>query len=331
MRRIYPSYCLIFILLFVHQKALATISERADVQQFIQEMVTEHEFDVEELTLVFNEAKFSEAIFKAISRPAEAKPWYKYRPIFLTKDRIKLGVKFLKENEATLLRAEQIYGVPVEIIVAIIGVETRYGKHAGNYKVVNSLSTLAFNYPKRSKFFRSELKHFFLMTREQLMDPLVVKGSYAGAMGIPQFISSSFRNFAIDFDDDKVIDIWENSADAIGSVGNYFKEHGWKAGQAVASPAQVKDDKYLAVLTKGLKPHMDTTQLEGYGISSMDLPEEKEALKLLKYELKESSEFWLGFDNFYVITRYNHSALYAMAVFQLSQAIRTEYDAKYQQ
>ncbi len=331
MRRIYPSYCLIFILLFVYQKASATISERPDVQQFIQEMVAEHEFDVEELTLIFNEAKLSEAIVKAISRPAEAKPWYKYRPIFLTKDRIKLGVKFLKENEATLLRAEQIYGVPVEVIVAIIGVETRYGKHAGNYKVVNSLSTLAFNYPKRSKFFRSELKHFFLMTREQHMDPLVVKGSYAGAMGIPQFISSSFRNFAIDFDDDKVIDIWGNSADAIGSVGNYFKEHGWKAGQAVASPAQVKDDKYLAVLTKGLKPHMDTTQLEGYGISSVDLPEEKKALKFLEYELKEGSEFWLGFDNFYVITRYNHSALYAMAVFQLSQAIRTEYDAKYPQ
>ncbi|MFT5505279.1 MAG: membrane-bound lytic murein transglycosylase B, partial [Gammaproteobacteria bacterium] len=198
MRIFNPVFGLIFILLFVFQTTNAALIDRPEVKEFIDEMVVEHDFDAEMLTDIFDKATLSKSIVKAISRPAEAKPWYMYRPIFLTDDRINSGVKFLQQYEETLFRAEQVYGVPVEVIVAIIGVETRYGKHAGGYKVINSLSTLAFDYPKRSKFFRSELKEFLLMTREQGMDPLLVMGSYAGAMGIPQFISSSFRNFAID-------------------------------------------------------------------------------------------------------------------------------------
>ena len=177
MRIFNPVFGLIFILLFVFQTTNAALIDRPEVKEFIDEMVVEHDFDAEMLTDIFDKATLSKSIVKAISRPAEAKPWYMYRPIFLTDDRINSGVKFLQQYEETLLRAEQVYGVPVEVIVAIIGVETRYGKHAGGYKVINSLSTLAFDYPKRSKFFRSELKEFLLMTREQGMDPLLVMGS----------------------------------------------------------------------------------------------------------------------------------------------------------
>jgi len=328
MFRIKPLFSLLSILIFVNQTTLATIVDRPEVQEFINEMHVEHNFNVDELTRIFDKTRLSKSIVEAISRPAEAKPWYKYRPIFLTEDRIKLGVKFLRKNEQTLLQAEKAYGVPIEIIVAIIGVETRYGKHAGKYKVINSLSTLAFNYPKRSKFFRSELKEFLIMTREQKMDPLSVKGSYAGAMGIPQFISSSFRHYAVDFDEDGKIDIWDNPVDAIGSVGNYFKQHGWQADKTIVTPARVVSDKYLAVLTKGLEPHIRLSELAEFDISADQIPDDNPEIKFLEYQLENGSEFWLGHDNFYVITRYNHSALYAMAVFQLSKEIRAANNAK---
>jgi peptidoglycan lytic transglycosylase B len=328
MNRFNTFFGLFYLLIFVSQPVAANFEQRPEVTKFIDEMVAEHNFDALSLSESFSRVKLSKSIVEAISRPAEAKPWYKYRPIFLTKDRIKLGVKFLHDNKKTLLRAEQVYGVPAEIITAIIGVETRYGKHAGRYKVINSLSTLAFNYPKRSKFFRSELKHFFLLAREQKMEPHTVMGSYAGAMGIPQFISSSYRNYAIDFDGDDFIDIWNNPVDAIGSVGNYFKVHGWQAGKVVAVRAIVENDKYLAALSKGLEPHLAVSELENYGITAKQSLTNDVKIKLLEYEQKDGSEFWLGFDNFYVITRYNHSALYAMAVYQLAEEIRILYEAK---
>ena len=320
-----PLFLLISLSMFALPVFSDGLSERDDVRQFIQEMVDEHDFEREALTHHFASAKIANSILKAISRPAEAKPWYKYRKIFLTSDRIKQGAKFLEENYETLKRAESIYGVPVEIIVAIIGVETRYGRHAGKYKVLDSLSTLAFEYPKRSKFFRSELKEFFLLAREQGLNPLDVKGSYAGAMGIPQFISSSYRNFAVDFDDDGKIDIWDNPVDAIGSVGNYFKKHGWQAGEEVAVKARVEGDAYLAVLSKGLEPHINTSELYEYGISSDSMIVEDSEIKFLEYELDKGSEFWIGYKNFYVITRYNHSSLYAMAVYQLAGEIADKY------
>jgi membrane-bound lytic murein transglycosylase B len=321
MNRFTPLIGLLFLLLFVEQSVSASLEERSEVVEFINEMVLEHNFDADSLSAIFAQVELSKSIIKAITRPAEAKPWYKYRPIFLTRERTKQGLKFLRDNEKTLARAEQVYGVPAEIITAIIGVETRYGKHAGRYKVINSLSTLAFNYPKRSKFFRSELKHFFLLAREQKMDPHSVMGSYAGAMGIPQFISSSYRNYAVDFDGDGFIDIWNNPVDAIGSVGNYFKLHGWKAGEAVADRANVEDDRYLAALSKGLEPEIEVSELAEYGITAQGKPPAHTRIKLLEYEMKEGHEYWLGYDNFYVITRYNHSALYAMAVYQLAEEI----------
>ncbi|MGK0298407.1 MAG: membrane-bound lytic murein transglycosylase B, partial [Gammaproteobacteria bacterium] len=218
---------ILLFLIIMSQFVYADIHNEPDVQKFINQMVQKHGFNIKHLNTVFSKAKISTSILDAISRPAEAMPWYKYRQIFIRKDRIELGRKFITENKELLDAAEDKFGVPPEIIAAIIGVETRYGSNKGSYNVVDSLVTLGFRYPKRASFFRSELEHFLLLAREQGIDPNIIKGSYAGAMGIPQFISSSYRTYAIDFDNDGKIDIWENVADAIGSVANYFKMHGW--------------------------------------------------------------------------------------------------------
>lgn len=317
------------ILLFVVSgiNTHASIIERDDVKAFINSMVVEHGFELDGLNAVFKRIKLSETIVKAISRPAEALPWYKYRPIFLKSKRINLGVEFWKEHKTELAKAESQYGVPAEIIVSIIGVETRYGRNVGKYKVINSLATLAFNYPKRAEFFKNELQQYLLLVREQGVDPHAVKGSYAGAMGIPQFISSSYRRYAVDFDNDGLIDIWKNPIDAIGSVANYFKVHGWKADRLIAKPAHIKGMKYVQLLTNELKPEIPIDELVGFGITvENDFPA-GEKVKLLELENENGGEYWLGFENFYVITRYNHSLLYAMAVYQLAMEIRLKYMA----
>lgn len=318
---------LILCLLFVMDTS-AGILERDDVQVFIKEMSERHGFDPDKLRDVFRSVTISERVLEAISRPAESLPWYKYRSIFVRPDRIRLGVDFMSENRDLLKRAEDEYGVPMEIITAIIGVETRYGGHKGGYKVIDSLSTLAFFYPKRAEFFRSELEQFLLLAREQDLDPRSVTGSYAGAMGIPQFISSSYRNYAVDFDDDGRIDIWSNPADAIGSVANYFKLHDWRRGDTIAVPASVKGEEYTRILGDGLEPDVRVRELPDYGVFPSRTVNDNEMVRLLELEQAEGSDFWLGLHNFYVITRYNHSALYAMAVYQLSRAISENYQAR---
>ena len=306
---------------FVAQYVQADIHQEADVQDFIGEMVQKHGFDKSELDSIFSRVKISNSILDAISKPAESMPWYKYRKIFIRKDRIELGRKFIKQNNDLLISAENEYGVPPEIIAAIIGVETRYGGNTGRYKVIDSLVTLGFRYPKRASFFRSELEQFLLLAREQGLDPHSVTGSYAGAMGIPQFISSSYRQYAVDFDKDGRIDIWENPADAIGSVANYFKMHGWERGQEITIKANVTGNQYEEVVGNTLEPDKKFKELIQYGITSKTPVAEDESAKLLMYELENGKEFWLGLKNFYVITRYNHSSLYAMAVYQLSREL----------
>lgn len=308
------------------QAVYAQVQDEEEVKKFVDEMVAKHGFNESQLISVFSQVNISDSILEAISRPAEAKPWYQYRPIFIQDERIRMGAEFLAQHRDILLDAEQQFGVPPEIITAIIGVETRYGKNAGNYKVIDSLVTLGFKYPKRGAFFRSELEQFLLLTREQKIDPHTVKGSYAGAMGIPQFISSSFRNFAIDFDKDGSIDIWNNPADAIGSVANYFSKHGWVSGQPVVAKAQVTGDRYRELIDKKLEPDLTLMQLSAYGVSPESEHQADTRAKLLSYQMEVGEQLWLGFKNFYVITRYNHSALYAMAVYQLADAIirRTE-------
>ena len=302
-------------------------TQRADVRAFMDEMVKKYGFTMSGLKSVFSHVELSESVLKAISRPAEKLPWYKYRRIFLQPDRVRKGIEFWRENAKVLDQAHGIYGVPDEIIVAIIGVETHYGKRAGKYKVINSLATLAFAYPERADFFRGELEQFLLMTREQGYDPTSITGSYAGAMGIPQFIASSYRNYAVDFNKDGVIDIWTNNADAIGSIANYFSKNGWTRDQTIAIPAVVKGDLYTRIITDDLKPNTPVKDLAEYGISfhSGILPDSY--VKLLNLETVNGYEYWLGFNNFYVITRYNRSMLYAMAVYQLALELRSGYYA----
>lgn len=309
-------------LLFLASCTSASYSQRPEVIAFVDEMVSEHQFDRQALLDAFAEAEKKESILKAISRPAEKRlEWKGYRKIFLTDDRIKRGKSFIEKHRKTLEKAEEEFGVPVEIIAAIIGVETRYGRNKGSYRVVDALATLGFDYPPRSKFFKSELKQAFLLAREQGFDVLQLKGSYAGAMGYGQFIPSSYRHYAIDFDGDKVADILENPVDAIGSVANYFVKHRWKKGGEVALPVKVSGSTG-DLLYKELKPRHVLSDLFRAGVSELPGMDPQQSAKLLRLQGAQGEEFWATFHNFYVITRYNHSHLYAMAVYQLSQALK---------
>jgi membrane-bound lytic murein transglycosylase B len=284
-------------------------------------MVITHQFDESKLNELFQAVEIKEDILKRISSPAEGMPWYKYRKIFMTDARINGGVKFWRENASALTAVEQQTGVPAEIIVAIIGVETFYGQKTGNYRVIDALSTLGFAYPPRSKFFLSELESYLLLCRDEHINPLEPIGSYAGAMGMPQFMPSSFRAYATDFNNDSHRDIWHDNADVIASVANYFVKHQWQAGQAIAIPVRATGIAYKTALTKGLKPDLRLAELESLHIKLSSPLSLSAKVKLLAFEQQQSEELWAGLDNFYVITRYNHSPLYAMAVYQLSQSI----------
>lgn len=307
--------------------ACASVSAKTvsdDVGAFIDEMVEEHHFPRQEVQQLLQGLTPNKAILEAIARPWEAKPWYQYHPIFLTDKRVKKGIEFWKTHRKTLDRANKELGVPPEIIVAIIGVETYYGTYKGKYEVLDALYTLGFHYPPRSKFFRSELKEFLILTRDEQLNLSEIKGSYAGAMGWGQFISSSYRNYAIDFDGDGIRDLLNNPVDAIGSVANYFKAHKWLPGEMVALPAMVSGENYQRLVNKNLKYQHVWSELSNAGISiSTDHSiDDSTPTKLLEFELKTGKEYWVGLPNFYVITRYNHSPLYAMAVYQLSQQIK---------
>lgn len=293
--------------------------------QFKRAMIDTYDYNAAELDRLFEQAEYKQNIIDAISRPAERLPWYKYKNIFLQEDRIAAGVDYWKMHADTLARAEQEYGVPAEIIVAIIGVETRYGRHAGSHRVIDALATLGFNYPPRAKFFRQELEQYLILAREQSIDPLSIKGSYAGAMGIPQFISSSYRNYAIDFNGDGRIDLWNDHVDAIGSVANYFRRHGWRSGEPVIYPATQQPDDADSWLTEGLKPDRQYAELRAAGFEVDEDIDDTAAISVLRFEQSNAGEIWLGLDNFYVITRYNHSQLYALAVHKLARAIKARY------
>ncbi len=309
-------------LLLISCATTSTIKDTESVNAFIEQMATKHQFDESELNDLFATVEIKQDILKRIASPSESLPWYKYRKIFLTDARIDAGVQFWRDNVSALAAAEQKYGVPPEIIIAIIGVETQFGKNTGNYRVIDALSTLGFAYPPRSKFFLSELENFLLLCRDEHINPSEPLGSYAGAMGMPQFMPSSFRIYAVDSDDDNRRDIWHNSSDAIASVANYFAKHHWQAGKAIAVPVTAKDSNYKSALNKDLKPNLSVTELESLNlIISRQIPFDSK-VKLLSFEQQQQGEeLWAALDNFYVITRYNHSPLYAMAVYQLSLSI----------
>jgi membrane-bound lytic murein transglycosylase B len=298
------------------------LSSRPDVQAFIQEMVTQYGFNARQLQVTFSQAHAQPSIIAAMSKPAEAKPWYTYREIFVNPKRIQGGITFWQANAAALADAEQAYGVPAAIVVAIIGVETQYGGNMGKYQVLEALATLAFDYPRRAAYFRKELENFLLMTRAEGIDPLTPRGSYAGAMGYGQFMPSSFQSFAVDFDGDGHRDLWRNPRDAIGSVANYFKKNGWRSGEPVAVPARISGNRYLDLVSRQLSPPKTrVADLQAQGVTPTEPVDGSQPAMLLELVGRTGPEYWLGFDNFYVITRYNRSQLYALAVYQLSQAI----------
>jgi membrane-bound lytic murein transglycosylase B len=298
-----------------------------DVKVFIDDMVKRHGFERQQLVTLFDQAKKRDDILEAIARPAEkTKPWYEYRRIFLTPERIDGGVEFWKDNAAILDRAASHFQVDPAIVVAIIGVETRYGRNTGSYRVIDALATLAFDYPPRSKFFRAELEQFLILTREEHVDVRDVKGSYAGAMGYGQFIPSSYRSYAVDFSGDGKRNLWNDLDDVIGSVAHYFHRHGWKRGQPVSARITTGSPLDKFKLSDDLAPHKTTAgDYAAKGVATepklpADLP-----VALLELEQADGPEYWLTGNNFYVITRYNRSPLYAMAVYQLSEAIRDAY------
>jgi len=304
---------------------LSAVEENDRLYHFIENMANKHQFDRDKLKQLLDQVEIKQSILKAISRPAEGMPWYKYRKIFLTDSRIKGGVKFWQQNQQALAEVEQQYGVPAEIMIAIIGVETRYGQNTGSYRVIDALSTLGFAYPKRSKFFLSELENFLILARQEKMNPLEPVGSYAGAMGMPQFMPSSYLSYAADFDQDGKRDIWNNTGDVLASIANYFNRHHWQKGEPVAFKVETSGEQWKKALTKGLKPDVSVKQLKGWQVRVPDNLADDVQVKLLEFEQPEGRDLWVGLNNFYVITRYNHSPLYAMAVYQLSQAIAREY------
>lgn len=266
-------------------------------------------------------AERQQPILDAIARPAEkTKPWHEYRQIFMTPRRIQEGVAFWGQHARVLDSVSAATGVPPEVIVAIIGVETFYGRIMGNYRVIDALATLAFDYPRRSAFFTRELEAFLLLAWESGKDPLALKGSYAGAMGYGQFMPSSYRAYARSFDGEGAPDIWEKPADAISSVGNYLLAHGWRPGEGVVVAATVNDPE-PGLFDGDLKPTQSVAQLVARGLVPSQSVSSDAVATPIDLEVQGGLSYWLGLENFYVITRYNHSAMYAMAVWELSQSI----------
>ncbi len=307
----------------------ADYSSNPRAQAFVDDMVVRHGWDAQQLKQVLSQAQRQQAVIDSIQRPAESKTWAQYQDIFITTKRIQGGAEFWDEHAATLTRAEEQFGVPAQIIVAILGVETYYGERMGSYRVIDTLVTQAFEFPVeawRSRFGIQQLESMFLLAREQGFDPLELKGSYAGAMGYGQFIPTSYRAYAVDFDGDDVADIWNNPVDAIGSIGNYLKENGWRRGVGIAVPASAAKGRDTEVVNRSLKADSSVEALAQKGYStSIALPQQPAGA--VELQGKAGTEYWLGLGNFFVITTYNHSRLYAMAVYQLSEKIMEARDA----
>lgn len=319
-------------------------SDRSDVDEFVAIMVSDHGFEASEVRSVLDQAVYQQSIIDAITRPAEKKPWISYREIFVTPTRIEDGVQFARDNWETLKSAEEEFGVPIEIIVGIIGVETNYGRNMGRYRVLDALATLGFDYPARAKFFRGQLEEFLILSCEERLKPFDhdsacqrealggtlgtsvaigdLVGSYAGAMGYGQFIPSSYRNFAIDYDGDGARDIWRNVVDAIGSVAAYFKDHGWERGEPVIAEIDVSatDDSIDTLANSSLTPTKTIAEWKALGVGTEDSRDDAYA-SIFRFETEDATTYYFGYHNFYVITRYNISRLYAKAVIEVADGI----------
>lgn len=303
-------------------------SQHPEAEKWLHKMEAEA-FSADYLRSVLAQAEKKNSILDAMNRPAEKRlDWGGYRKLFVQPKRITRGVAFWNEHAETLQRAEQVYGVPAEIIVSIIGIETHYGRNVGSYRALDALATLGFDYPRRAEFFQEQLKDLLVLARDESRDVTALKSSYAGAMGYGQFMPSSFLAYAVDFDRDGKRDIWNNPVDAIGSVANYFVQHGWQPqGEAVIEVVlskRVKEALPETDLNTGEKPRRLVSEWRAFGIDVDKSHLQQQAAVLLRMKDKQDETYWLGLNNYYVITRYNRSRLYAMAVVELSQAIVAE-------
>ena len=299
------------------------------VIEFALDLERRHGFDANELLQQFAQIKPNDTVLRLIKPPASPtrRSWERYRTRFLDELRIERGVRFWQENQVSLIKASVLYGVPPEIIVAIIGVETVYGGNTGNFRVLEALATLAFRYPRRAEFFLTELEQFLLLARENGMDPVNMRGSFAGAIGIPQFMPGSQRRYAVDFDGDQKIDLSDSVDDAIGSVANFLAQHGWEAGQPIAVVARTSSEPDRSLIEAGIQPSLLVADLAQQGVTADADPQATVTLVDL-VSPGRATEYWLGYNNFYVITRYNRSSFYAMSVFQLAEEIRSRMPAR---
>lgn len=304
------------------------VADRVPVRDFIKSMVDQHRFDEADLLGLFAQVRTSPDVLRLIAPPRSGfkRSWSVYRARFLDPVRIREGARFWRDNQAAIDRASARYGVPAEIIVSIIGVETVYGRMMGEFRVIDALTTLAFEDPRRADFFRDELAAFLLHCRDNRADPLSVRGSYAGAIGIPQFMPSSIRRFAVDFDEDKRIDLRQSSADAIGSVARFLAEHGWRAGEATHFRVAFDDiQRAQPLIDAGIEPRLTLDKLSAYGVGSPDAVPPEMPLALIDLPNGDDpTVYLLGGPNFYVITRYNRSSFYAMAVIELAQRLKAD-------
>ena len=307
----------IFFVQSIHSDYLA----REEVSDFIDYMNTKHDFDRDLLNNLLGEANHQERVIRIMNKqPEGTMTWERYKSIMVNESRISAGEVFIKQHKSDLLRAESVYGVPAEIIASIIGIETRYGRIKGNIRVIDSLATLAFDYPRRSKFFKTQLEEFLLLSREENLPPDQIVGSIAGAMGYGQFMPDSYRNYAVDFDNDGTRDILNNPVDAIGSVANFLSKKGkWKPNTPIAIRAIAIDQD--EAIKSSFKPYMTSIELDKLGLQSTESIPGNLKFVPISLDLNEGYEYWLGFDNYQSISRYNRSKLYVMAVFEFSKAL----------
>jgi peptidoglycan lytic transglycosylase B len=304
--------------------AAASYAKREDVRQFISTMVQRHGFSKKHLQSVFGRVQAQPAVLKSMTlAPESSRAWLSYRAIFVNPQRIDAGVRFWSRHAEALERAGAEFGVPPEVILGIIGVETTYGRNMGSYRVIDTLTTLAFDSPNRGEFFRSQLESFLLYTRETKTDVFRMKGSYAGAIGIPQFMPGSYRQFAVDYDGDGRKDLADSPADAIGSVANFLREHGWQRGEAVAVPATVTGAAARLLVDSGVKPLYRAADLPSFGVKPARDIGDDTLCSLIELESpSQPSEYWVGLHNFWVLTRYNRAVFYGVAVLELGRAVR---------
>ena len=296
----------------------------AEIQPFIAQMVEEHQYDRAQLERLFRQARLQQGVLQAMARPSTARPWHEFRAATITAARLREGVDYWRRHAPALGRAADTYGVPEEIIVATIGIETVYGRAPGKGRVFDALATLAFAYPPRAALFRDELTELLLLARETRANPLRYRGSYAGALGIPQFLPGSYRRYAVDFDGDGRRDLWSD-ADAIGSVANYYRAYGWQSGAPVVAAIErggPPAEEFLRLVERGIQPHASVGAFRRAGATPAGEVDDDWLACAFAVETESGTAYWLGFNNFYVITRYNRSVNYAMAVYDLALELR---------